>query len=60
MINYVRTGIPGTQWAFSGKVTPDIDGFTDKPVVQCDVQFYRWFRINDTNDRLIQIIPNRF
>ena len=41
MINYVRTGIPGTQWAFSDKVTPDIDGFTDKPVVQCDVQFYR-------------------
>ena len=60
MINYVRTGTPETQREFSDKVTPDIYGFTDKPVVQCDVQFYRWFQINDTNDRLIQIIPNRF
>ena len=26
------TGIPGTQGAFSNKVNPDIDGFTDEPV----------------------------
>ena len=32
------TRTPGTQGAFSDKVTPDIDGFTDEPVVQCDVQ----------------------
>ena len=34
---YQTTGIPGTQGAFSDKVTPDIDGFTDEPVVQCEV-----------------------
>ena len=27
-----------TQGAFSDNFTPDIDGFTDEPVVQCDVQ----------------------
>ena len=26
--------LPGTQVAFSGKVTPDIDVFTDEPVCQ--------------------------
>ena len=26
------------QGTFSEKLTPDIDGFTDEPVVQCDVQ----------------------
>ena len=31
-------GYPGPQGPFSDKVTPDIDGFTDEPVVQCDVQ----------------------
>ena len=30
--------IPETQGAFSDKVALDIDGFTDEPVVQCDVQ----------------------
>ena len=37
---YVRLqlSIPGTQGAFSDKVTPDIDYFTDEPQVQCDVQ----------------------
>ena len=29
---------PGTQREFTDKVVPDIDGFTDEPVVQCDVQ----------------------
>ena len=33
-----NTGIPGTQGAFPDKVSPNIDGFTDKPVVQYDVQ----------------------
>ena len=32
------TGIPGTQGAFSDKVTPNINGFTDETVVQYDVQ----------------------
>ena len=32
------TRIPGTQGAFSDKVTHDIVGFTDEPVVQCGVQ----------------------
>ena len=34
---YVRQ-IPGTQGAFSDKITPDIESFTDEPVVQCDVR----------------------
>ena len=32
------TAIPQIQGAFSDKVTPNIDGFTDEPVVQYDVQ----------------------
>ena len=32
-----QLGIPGPQGAFSDKVILDIDGFTDKTVVQCDV-----------------------
>ena len=35
---YQITGIPRTHGACSDKVTPDIDGFTDKLVVQCYVQ----------------------
>ena len=31
------TRIPGTQGAFSEKVTTDIDDFTNELVVQCDV-----------------------
>ena len=36
---YVRLQLitQGMLVAFSNKVTPAIDGFTDKPVVQCDV-----------------------
>ena len=48
---YVRLqpSIPGTQGAFLDKVTPDIYGFTDEPVVhQCDVQVVK---INDTNEK---------
>ena len=33
---HTATGIPWTQGAFSDKVTPYVDGFTDQPVVQCD------------------------
>ena len=32
------TGIPETRGAFPDKVNPDIDGFTDEPVAQCDIQ----------------------
>ena len=35
---YHTTAMPGTQRAFSDKVTPDIDVLTDEPIVQCDVQ----------------------
>ena len=35
MKNYVR--LQGNQGS-KGQVTPDIDGFTDEPVAQCDVQ----------------------
>ena len=40
---YVRLKltIPGTQRTFSDKVVPDIYGFPDEPVVQCDVQVCR-------------------
>ena len=31
-------GIPGTRGSFSYKVTPDIDGFTNEPIVQCNFQ----------------------
>ena len=40
MKNYVRLqGYQGPKGHFqTDKVTPDIDYFTDKPVLQCDVQ----------------------
>ena len=40
---YVRLqlSILGTQEAFSNKVDPDIDGFTDGPVVQWDVDIVK-------------------
>ena len=31
----------GTEVAFSDKVTTDIDGFTDEPIVQCVVRFVK-------------------
>ena len=37
------------QRAFLDKVTPDIDGFTDEPVVyQCDVQFVENIFVDDS------------
>ena len=42
------TGIPRTLGAFSDKVTLDIDGFTDEPVVKCDVQVVENTFIDDS------------
>ena len=36
--NYVRLQGLQAQGAFSNKITPDIYGFTEEPVVQCDGQ----------------------
>ena len=33
MLRLLRKSTPGTQRTFSDKVTPDIDSFTDDPVV---------------------------
>ena len=33
----IQLSITGSQGGFSGKITPNIDGFTDKAIVQCDV-----------------------
>ena len=38
MKTYVRQQVPGIQGTFSDKVAPDIDGFTDEPVVQYDAK----------------------
>ena len=48
---YVRLQliIPGTQGAFLDKVTPDIDGFTDEPVLhQCDIQVVEYTFVDDS------------
>ena len=49
---YVRQitqlGIPGTQGAFSDKITPDIESFTDEPVVQCDVRVVKNTFVDDS------------
>ena len=47
------TRAPG---AYKNKVVPDIDYFTNEPLVQCDVPvvteyFCRLLHINDTNDK---------
>ena len=34
----LQLSIPGIQGKFLDKVTPDIDRFTDKPVIQCNIQ----------------------
>ena len=44
----IRIGIPGTQGAFSDKVTPGINDFIDEPVVQCDVQVVENAFMNDS------------
>ena len=53
------TRISGTQGAFSDKVTPEVDGFTDEPVVQCDLATENTFvpagiyllKVNNRNTR---------
>ena len=47
----ILLGILGIQGAFLEKVTPDIGGFTDEPVVQCDVRV-----VKNTFDRRFQIM----
>ena len=47
MKNYVRLKGSGAQGAFSNKVTLDNDGFTDEPVVQCNVQVVENTFVND-------------
>ena len=37
-----------TGGAFSDKVAPDIDGFTDEAVVQCDVQVVENATVDDS------------
>ena len=50
MKNYVRLqlSMPGTQEAFWDKVTTDIDGFTDEPVVQCDIEVIKNIFVDDS------------
>ena len=45
---YQTTGIPGAQGAFSDQTNPDVDGFTNEPVVQCDAQVAKNIFINDS------------
>ena len=50
---------------FLDKVTSHIDGFTNEPVSSsmwcsnCRKYFCRWFQINDTKDKWIQMVPNK-
>ena len=55
MKNCQTIAISGTQGGFSDKVTPDIDVFTDEPVVYCDVQVVEVTFIDDSK-KMIQII----
>ena len=43
-----RESIPGMLGAFSGKLVPDIDGFTDESEVQCDVQVVKNTLVHDS------------
>ena len=54
----IQLGIGGTQGALSDKVTTDIDGFTDEPVVQCDVRVVKITFLGDSK-QMIQLI-NRY
>ena len=42
LLRKMKNNIPGTQGVFWDKVASDsdIDGFSDEPVVQCDVQVF--------------------
>ena len=43
----LQLSIPGTHLVFSDKVAPDIDGFTNEPVVQCDVEVVKNSFVDD-------------
>ena len=45
---YSQVYIAGTQGAFSDEVTPETDGFTDEPVVQCDVRVVKNTFVDDS------------
>ena len=47
--------LPGTQGAFSRKVTQDTDGFTVEAVVQCNVQLVKK-TFTDDSKLMIQMI----
>ena len=44
----LQLSISGTQGAFSDKVAPDFDGFTDEPVLKCDVQAVENLFVDDS------------
>ena len=44
---FIPLGKLGTQRAFSDKFTPDIDGYTDEPVVLCHVRVAKITFIDD-------------
>ena len=61
-----KTICPEIQVAFEHKVAPDIDGFTDEPVVKCGSSslscrkyFSIWFQIIDTNGKY-KWLPTNF
>ena len=44
----LQLSIPRTEGKFSCKVAPDIDGFTDKPVIQWDVQVVKYTFVDNS------------
>ena len=44
----MQVGILRTQGVFSDKVTQDVDGFTDEPVVQYDVRVVKHAFVDDS------------
>ena len=56
----------GFNGAFSDKNTLNIDCFTDEPVVQCVVRVVKSTfldvskKVNDTNNKYVQVIANTF
>ena len=47
MTTVFQLDIPGPQESFSVKGTPDTDGFTNKPVVQCNVRVVKNTFVDD-------------
>ena len=50
-----QLGITGPQGSFSEKGTPDLDGFTKKPVVLCDVRVVKNTSVDDSK-QMMQMI----